>query len=121
PLYMYIDEVFKEWWTEHLKRPPIPQGYTVVRVQNAIQGHPESPRLWERHIDKILKTIGFKATTHEPCLYHGIFNGSTALFLRQVDDFAIATTTHAIADDIISQINTSLRMPMKNLGIIARF
>ena len=121
PLYMYIDEAFKEWWTEHLKRPPIPQGYTVVRVQNAIQGHPESPRLWERHIDKILKTIGFKATTHEPCLYHGIFNGSTALFLRQVDDFAIATTTHAIADDIISKINTSLRMPMKNLGIITRF
>ena len=51
PLYMQIDVAFREWWTDHLKRTPIPSNCTVVQVNNAIQGHPESPRLWEKHID----------------------------------------------------------------------
>ncbi len=54
PLFMRIDEAFKDWWENHLKRPPIPPDCTVVRVNNAIQGHPESPRLWEKLIDQIL-------------------------------------------------------------------
>jgi hypothetical protein len=47
PLYMRIDEAFREWWVEHLKRPPIPAHYTVICIQHVIQGHPESHRLWE--------------------------------------------------------------------------
>jgi hypothetical protein len=43
PLYLYINEAFREWWTEHLGNPPIPIECNVVRVNNAIQGHPESP------------------------------------------------------------------------------
>jgi hypothetical protein len=53
PLYMRIDEAFCDWWENCLQRPPIPPNHTVI-VQNAIQGHPESPRLWEKLIDKIL-------------------------------------------------------------------
>lgn len=64
PLYMLIDNAFREWWTEHLKRPPISEDCTMVCVQNVIQGHPESPRLLEKHIDRILTKIGFKATHH---------------------------------------------------------
>jgi hypothetical protein len=90
-------------------------------VNNAIQGHPESPRLWEKLIDKILRKIGLKPTTHEPCLYYGHMNGSYTLFLRQVDDFAIATTTEAQATEIIRQINNHLRLPIHNLGVINRF
>lgn len=59
PLYLYIDDAFREWWTDHLGRAPIPQEHTVVQVNNAIQGHPESPWLWEKHIDRILRQIGF--------------------------------------------------------------
>jgi hypothetical protein len=82
PLYMYIDDAFREWWTEHLNRPPIPKHYTVVQVYNAIQGHPESPRLWEKHINKILVQMGFIATRHEPCLYSTKKDGHTILLLR---------------------------------------
>jgi hypothetical protein len=120
PLYMQIDDAFREWWTEHLHRAPIPSNCTVVQVNNAIQGHPESPRLWEKHIDRILKQIGFKPTTHEPCLYKGVVHGQVAFFLRQVDDFAIATKSAQHADLIINDINTHLRIPMKRLGLITR-
>jgi len=36
PLYMQIDDAFREWWTEHLHRAPIPSNCTVVQVNNAI-------------------------------------------------------------------------------------
>lgn len=121
PLFLYIDDAFKEWWTDHLGHPPIPPELTVVQVQNAIQGHPESPRLWEKHIDKILRSIGFKPTRHEPCLYRATINGHMVLFLRQVDDFAIAATAGNIVDTLLHKINDQLRMPMKNLGVITRF
>jgi hypothetical protein len=32
PLFMHIDNAFKEWWTEHLGNPPILVECTVVRV-----------------------------------------------------------------------------------------
>jgi hypothetical protein len=75
PLYLYIDDAYREWWTKHLGRPPIPKGYNVVRVNNVIQGHPEASRLWEKHIDQILKDIGMKPATHKPCIYTGTIEG----------------------------------------------
>jgi hypothetical protein len=121
PLYMRIDEAFHDLWENCIQRPPIPPNHTVIWVQNAIQGHPESPRLWEKLIDKILWKIGFRPTTHEPCLYYGTINGSYTLFLRQVDDFAIAAKTATQANDIIARINSHLCLPIHSLGIIIRF
>jgi len=121
PLYLYIDDAFRDWWTTHLGNDPIPADCNVVRVHNAIQGHPESPRLWEKHIDKILRDLGLQPTTHEPCLYSGIFNDSKLYFLRQVDDFAVASTHKQTAMALISAINDRMRIEVKHLGLIERF
>jgi hypothetical protein len=121
PLYMKINEAYREWWEKHKNRPPIPPTCTVVKVQNATQGHPESPRLWEKLIDSILRKVGFHPTTHEPCLYSGVIQGQYTLFLRQVDDFAIATTDEHTANHIITTINSYLRLPIHNMGIINQF
>jgi len=121
PLYLHIDEAFRDWWTNHLKCPPIPDNHTVVRVHHAIQGHPESPRLWEKLVDKILRDIGFKPTVHEPCLYSGIIEGRYTLFLHQVDDFAIAAQHKETADYIIQQINQRLQLPIHIMGVVERF
>jgi hypothetical protein len=115
---MRIDDAYRDWWEHHLGKPPITPHHTVVRVQNAIQGHPESSRLWEKLIDHILTKIGFQPTTHEPCLYSGTINGHYTLFLHQVDDFAIATINEEEANQIIMHINRYLRLPIHNLGII---
>jgi len=88
----------------------------VVIAHNAIQGHPESPRLWEKLIDKILRKIGLTPTEHEPCIYMGTYKGSYTLFMRQVDDFAIATGTEDTAKQIIADINEHIRLPIKFLG-----
>jgi hypothetical protein len=121
PLYMYIDDTYRKWWTEHLGQPPIPADCNVVRVNNAIQGHPESPRLWEKHIHHILTILGLRATTHSPCMYTGMIDGTRILLLRQVDDFAVAAKDVAIATNLIQQINSKMRVQLKVLGIIDRF
>jgi hypothetical protein len=121
PLYMRIDKAYHDWWVHHLKREPIDPSKTVVRVHNAIQGHPKSPRLWEKMIDKILRDIGLIPTTHEPCLYQGIYKGQFTLFLRQVDDFAIATNSNETAQTLIMDINKGLRLPIHILGEVTRF
>lgn len=121
PLYLFIDEAYKEWWTEHLKLPPIPNHCKVVRVHNAIQGHPESPRLWEKHIHHILQQEKMKPATHERCLYVGQTPGTQILFLRQVDDFAAAATTEELATNLFQKINSCLRINLKILGRVDRF
>lgn len=93
----------------------------MVRVNNAIQGHPESPRLWEKHIDRILKDIGMSPTTHEPCLYHGMVNNQRVLFSRKVDDFAVASSSEETVQQLLDSINVAMRIPIKSLGVVSRF
>lgn len=49
--YIFPDAIFHDWWTTHKKRPPIPTGW-VFKVKYALQGHPEAPPLWKKHIGK---------------------------------------------------------------------
>ena len=101
----------------------LPAGY-VLPVNHALQGHPEAPRLWEQHINSILTNkLQFRPTTHEPCLYmkHDHKTSSTILFLRQVDDFAVAASTMIQARQIIKDIGDNLIVPLNDLGQIQKF
>ena len=44
---------FNKWWVQHRHLPPIPPGH-VIPILFAMQGHPKSLRLWEKHADEIL-------------------------------------------------------------------
>ena len=120
PLFVTIDRPFRDWWEQVLKRPPITPGH-VMPVRHALQGHPESGRLWAIKIHKILETIGLHSTRHEPCLYTGNIDGERVFLLRQVDDFAISTPTIDLGNKILQKIQSHLRQPMKPLGILRMF
>ena len=120
PLYMSLDTQFHSWWRSK-GRPAIPKGYGL-RVHKAIQGHPESPRLWAILINDIIAKLGFTPCKHEPCLYHHPnYKGHNVYFLRQVDDFAISALDPDIAHDIIAKIDDKMTIKVKPLGIIERF
>ena len=120
PLFVTVDTPFREWWNS-LGRTPIPKGF-VLPVRHALQGHPESPRLWAEFIDNIIqKEVGLKPTTHEPCLYHGVIDGQRVILLRQVDNFAVASTNTQICNKVIDHISKSPTAPMKKLGLIDDF
>ena len=118
--YIRPDLAFKAWWIVHKRRPPIPANH-VIPILSVMQGHPEAPRLWEKHADRILRTIGLAPTIHEPCLYLGIINGQRVLLLRQVDDFAVATPSESLASHVFDLIDEHLTIPLKCLGLISLF
>lgn len=117
--YMYVDAQFAAWWI-HCGHPPIPKGH-VIPVLNNLQGHPEAPRQWALHIDHILRAMGFTPTTHATCLYRGTFLGIDVLFLRQVDDFTIATSNLATFNHVCDLIDAQLHQPMKRFGILKHY
>ena len=86
-----------------------------------MQGHPEAPRLWSRHIDHIIQKYDMHPTHHEPCLYYGLCNGSPITLLRQVDDFAVAAPDEQTANILLDQIDDCLVEPLKKLGTISYF
>ena len=83
-----------------------------------MQGNPESPRLWEKHADKILREFGLTPTVHEPCLYSVTFNDQCVLFLWQVDDFAIAAPDAKTSDMLMDLIDKKLSIPIKRQGYL---
>jgi len=120
PLYMKLDFQFHTWW-KSLGQDPIPDGYGV-KVNRALQGHPESPRLWAKLIDKIIVKLGFQTCKHEPCLYyHPDYKSNEIYFIRQVDDFAIGCPDKRIAEEMIDIIDSHMTIKIKHLGVITRF
>jgi hypothetical protein len=125
PLYVTIDQQYREWYqARYPDEPHIPKGY-VLPVKGALQGHPESPRLWAQLlIDKIILQLNLQPCTHEPCLcYTNNYNntGKTVLFLRQVDDFAVSVEDEATAKQVIQDINSKMTIDVKQLGRLSRF
>eukprot|EP00957_Ditylum_brightwellii_P124766 9510144-Ditylum_brightwellii.AAC.1 len=76
----------------------------VLPVLHALQGHPGSSALWERHVFAILKSLGFTTTTHECCLYRGFHQGKEIFICRQVDNFKVAGPKEEIIQDLINAI-----------------
>ncbi len=101
----------------HKHNLPLANG-GIISILSAIQGHPESPRLWEKHADVILNKIRLIPTVHEPCLYLGTINGKQIIFKRQVDDFGIAAPDKQTANILLDMIDDELSIPMKRQGYL---
>jgi len=84
----------------------------LVMVYMKEMQHPESGRLWEEHINKILKSpeLGFTTTTHDRCIYSATIDGEKVLLLRQVDDFALACPNEQLAKKIYDIIGKKLQL-----------
>ena len=94
-----------------------------MKVNHAIQGHPESPRLWQKFINDILiNKLGFKSAVHEPCIYRKVLPcGNEIIILRQVDDIAVAAKNKQLALKVITDIGSFMRVPIKEEGLIQLF
>lgn len=53
---------------------------------------------------------------YELCLYRGTYKGHEILFLRQVNDFAVGSTSNTINQDFIKAIDGHLKIDIKDLG-----
>jgi hypothetical protein len=48
----------------------------------------------------------------------GIINGQQVLFLRQVDDFAIACADESTANHLLDMLDDKLTIPLKQMGLL---
>jgi hypothetical protein len=97
PTYVHIDDAYADWYYARCGIPV--DRKLVLPVQHALQGHPESGKLWEDHINSILfsSELSFQTTTHDRTIYRADIDGEPVLLLRQVDDFSLACRLEATA------------------------
>ena len=50
-----------------------------------------------------------------------LLSGHKSVFLRQVDDFAVASANRSAAEALINAVNEKMRIEVKHLGLIDRF
>jgi hypothetical protein len=109
PTFLRLDDAFIEWY--HARFNVRLPRHQVLPIKRALQGHPEAARLWELHINEVLHKIGFRSTTHERNIYSMTHDSNKVLLVRQVDDFALACLTAAIAEAIYALIGKALQVP----------
>jgi hypothetical protein len=127
PTFVHIDDAYADWY--YNKYGVKLDRSFVLPVLRALQGHPESGRLWEKHINSILShpELGFVHTTHDRTIYISSIRSENILLLRQVDDFSIACSDESIAKDIYDIIGRRLQLPnetsppFKYLGLQSEF
>ena len=69
-LFVTIDKQYREWYKTRFPNEPNIADKAVLSIHGVLQGHPESPRLWSKLIDGIIKELNLNPCHHEPCLYY---------------------------------------------------
>jgi hypothetical protein len=91
----------------------MPDGY-CFRLRKALYGLRSSPRNWNKHIDKYIKSLHFKPCVLDTCLYYRWHQWKLTLLLLYVDDIIIASQDFEYLKEIKSQFCS--RYEMTDLG-----
>ena len=75
-------------------------GKTVLKLKKSLYGLTFASRLWHEHLLKALHSLGFKASTTDPCL---LFR-SDMILIVYVDDLGIATPDKAATDKLVQSL-----------------
>jgi hypothetical protein len=113
PTFVCIDDAYYEWCLKRFRKKLDRQ--IVLPVLCALQGHPGSDRLWEKHVNRILADpeLGFKPATHERNIYVATVKGTPVLLSHQVNDFIHACSNAELAEYIYCQVGMNLQLPIK--------
>ena len=118
---MMINNQYYEWYFRCFNKKL--DQLRVLPVLQAFQGHPESGKLWERHINNILlgSTLNFKHTIHDRTIYQTTFNGNKVLLLQMVDNLLIQCEYEETAKAIYKLIGLALQLENKDEPPFAYF
>ena len=108
--YLQVNDAYAEWYNNKFKDKINKR--MVLPVHHALQGLPESGKMWMKMIDKILiSELGFCTTTPNRCIYIRERDGKLQLLLRQVDDFMLGTTNEKDNRDLFNDIGMKIQFP----------
>lgn len=102
--------------------PPEGSGYpagVVLRLRKTLYGLRQSPRCFNRSLDKFLKEEGLTPTKTDPCLYWRVRNGTLLLLALHVDDQLIAGSSLNELEDFKKRLND--KFECKDAGPVSYF
>ena len=97
--------------------PTKPTTATVCKLNKALYGLKEAPRLWYNHIDEFLLSIGFRKSENDPNLYQ-LIDGELVLLLY-IDDLLIAAKSRRRIYQVKQLLHN--RYKMNDLGSARQF
>ena len=105
----------------YMAPPPdeeLPAGWCFQLIK-ALYGLRSSPRQWNKHIDKFIKSLHFTACILDTCLYMRWSNGQLHLLLIYVDDIIIASADLTYLESVKRRFCETFEM--HDLGVCKRF
>lgn len=92
----------------------------VLRLRRSLYGLKQSARAWNKKATEVLRTLGFKYSKADPCLFTRIENDGNATYvLIYVDDLLVAATTEQLTESVGVQLDYYFNT--KDLGGVAHY
>jgi len=92
----------------------IKEGGNACHLKRALYGLRQAGRQWHTKLSQKLKSLGFKATVNEPCLYYGWRNSEIMIVTIYVDDLLVAARDKAWIQETKDQLLQDFEI--KDLG-----
>jgi hypothetical protein len=88
----------------------------VARVNKAVYGLKQSPRLWNECLDSTMLSYGFNKSPSDPCMYYRDRGGEEVYVAVFVDDLVIAGSSLEAVNEFKSEMKS--RFNMKDIGLL---
>lgn len=104
----------------YMNQPPgYEHGQEVCRLNKSIYGLKQASRQWNLKLTSVLRELGLKSTSVDPCIYYRNDNGSIIFILIYVDDLLIFYNNEEKGKEIQQQLKS--KFEMKSLGPVNYF
>ena len=97
----------------YMRAPPGSGQRGYWHLRKSLYGLRQSPRLFNQHLHASLTTLGFKACTFDPCLYHHAECGAYLVIV--VDDMILASPSDAFTANFAAEMRKVY--DIKDLGV----
>lgn len=95
------------------------QKHLVYRLKKSLYGLKQAPRCWNQVLDSYLKTMGFKQSTSDPCIYTSNTTDGLFILAVYVDDILVAGKSQQKIDEIKAELGR--RFQLKDMGELHYF
>lgn len=94
------------------------QEHLVCRLKKSLYGLKQSPRCWNRALDSQLKTMGFKQSASDPCVYTSTTDG-LFIWAVYVEDILLAVKSQQKIDQVKADLGKKFHV--KDMGELNYF
>ncbi|KAG3194000.1 hypothetical protein PC129_g24956 [Phytophthora cactorum] len=85
-------------------------GFDCVELLKAIYGLKQASRVWNETFDEYVRSIGFRVSSYDPCLYIKVVDGECVLLLVYVDDVLVTGSSATLIAEVKRQLKSRFEM-----------